>query len=70
MCWIGLTKSIGVSYFNSQTLMNLYSYAKNKVEMNLLFKGLINNMKIWNNIVFMTFYPYCIGKRRFNIWKA
>ena len=67
---LGLTKSIGVSNFNSQILMDLCSYAKilpvlNQVEMNpwLQQKGLINNMKMLNNIVIMAFYPYCIGKR-------
>ena len=34
----------------------------NKVEMNLLFKGLINNMKMLNNIVIMAFYSYYIGE--------
>jgi len=67
---LGLTKSIGVSNFNSQILMDLCSYAKilpvlNQVEIHpwLQQKGLINNMKFLNNIVIMSFYPYCIGKR-------
>ena len=49
--------------------MDLCSYAKiltglNKVEMNPWFlqKGLINNMKMLNNIVIMAFYSYCIGE--------
>jgi diketogulonate reductase-like aldo/keto reductase len=63
---LNLTKNLGVSNFNSQLLLDLFSYAKifpviNEIEIHPFFqqKKLINNFK--NNIKFISYMSICQG---------